>query len=58
MNTKIIARTKCLKCGVVIEVVDQIDTGKEYQYKKRSLENRYIDKWGYSRNFCKRCIKD
>ena len=56
-EVKIIARTRCLKCGAVIEVVKQYDTGKEYQYKKFNLENRYIDKWGYDRNFCKKCMK-
>ena len=56
-EVKIMARTRCLKCGAVIEVVKQYDTGKEYQYKKFSLENRYIDKWGYGRNFCKKCMR-
>lgn len=57
METKIVARARCIKCGAVIGVVEQIDTGKEYRYNKVNLAIRYIDRWGYERNFCKKCMR-
>lgn len=49
--------TKCNKCGKTIAVVKQIETNKGYEYIKLNKECRYIDKWGFERNFCKGCMK-
>jgi hypothetical protein len=49
--------TKCRKCGKVISVTNKIDTGKEYKYEKVNNDSRFIDKFGFERNFCKNCMK-
>ena len=54
---KIMGYTRCNKCGKVIAMVEQIETEKGYEYIKHNAPDRYVDKWGYERNFCKHCMK-
>ena len=46
-----------MKCKTVISITYQIDTGKEFQYKAENTADRYIDRWGFSRDFCKKCMR-
>ncbi len=54
---KIMGRTRCIKCGKTIAVTRQFETNVGFDYKTENAECRYIDKWGYARNFCKTCMK-
>lgn len=54
---KIIAYTKCNKCGKIIAVTEQIETEEGFDYITKNEDCRYIDKWGYERNFCKECME-
>ena len=49
--------TKCIKCGRVIATTRQFETGKGFEYETQNGRCRYIDRWGYARNFCKTCMK-
>lgn len=53
--------TKCNKCGGTIAITRQffVDKGERswYGYESENLDCRYIDKWGFARNFCKTCMK-
>lgn len=49
--------TRCIKCGRVIEETRQFISDKGYEYETENLGCRFIDKWGFERNFCKACIK-
>lgn len=55
--TGISSVTKCIKCGRAIAETRQFISDKGYEYKTENLECRFIDKWGYERNFCKTCIQ-
>ena len=55
--TGVEAYTKCLKCGKTIAVTRQFDIGIEYIYETENLNCRYIDKWGFERNYCKSCMR-
>ena len=55
--TRIMSYTKCIKCGRTIAVTKQFETETEYAYETENDECRYIDKWGYARNFCKSCMR-
>lgn len=54
---KIVGYTKCNKCGKVIAVTEQVETDKGFDYIKHNKECRYIDRWGFERNFCKKCMR-
>lgn len=54
---KIVGYTRCNKCGKVIAVTEQIETDKGFDYIKQNKGCRYIDRWGFERNFCKKCMK-
>lgn len=49
--------TKCIKCGKVIAITEQVETNRGYKYINHDKECRYVDKWGFVRNFCKECMK-
>lgn len=49
--------TVCNVCGEVIAKVRQIEIDTGFDYIKENMPNRYIDRWGYERNFCKKCMK-
>lgn len=53
----IVGKTKCNKCGKIISIVKKIDTIVGYKYEKENLSCRFIDKWGFERNFCKDCVR-
>ena len=55
--TGIEAYTKCIKCGKTIAVTRQFISDAGFSYKTENTEYRYIDKWGYARNFCRTCMK-
>ena len=55
--TGIEAYTKCIKCGKTIAVTRQFISDAGFSYKTENTECRYIDKWGYARNFCRTCMK-
>lgn len=55
--TKILPGKRCRKCGTPISEVLKHDNGKTYSYEKRNLESRYIDRWGFERDYCKCCMK-
>lgn len=52
-----IDRKRCCKCGKVIAEIYKIDTGTEYKYESENTPDRFIDKWGFERNLCKKCVK-
>lgn len=54
---KIVAHTKCIRCGRVISVTEQFETETGSAYKKKNEDCRYIDKWGFERNICKGCMR-
>lgn len=56
-STGISSSTKCIGCGKEIAITRQFITGAGFKYKTENAECRYIDKWGYARNFCKTCMK-
>ena len=49
--------TKCVICGKEIATTRQFITDAGFEYKTENKDCRYIDKWGFARNFCKDCIK-
>lgn len=56
--TGITANTKCIKCGKEIAVTRQFVTDEGFfDYKTENADCRFIDKWGYARNFCKACMR-
>lgn len=56
--TGLTSHTRCIKCGRKIEITRQFCTDEgEYGYETENLDCRFIDKWGFERNFCKACIK-
>lgn len=59
--TGIASHTKCNICGKEIAVTRQFfaDKGERcwYGYECEDLDCRFIDKWGFARNFCKTCMK-
>lgn len=56
-TTGIKSYTKCNKCGKTIAVTKQFISDTGFTYETENTENRYIDKWGFARNFCKACMK-
>lgn len=56
-STGISSSTKCIGCGKEIAITRQFITDTGFKYKTENAECRYIDKWGYARNFCKTCMK-
>lgn len=54
---KIVAYTKCIKCGKIIAVTVQVETENGFEYTKENKDCRFMDKWGVERNFCKDCMK-
>lgn len=57
MRRKELLYKRCNTCGEIIAITYQIDTGSMYRYKSENTPERYIDKWGYARNFCKKCMR-
>jgi hypothetical protein len=57
MRKVIFARKKCIKCGKVIAIAYQINTGHEYAYETENTEDRFIGKWGNARDLCKKCVR-
>lgn len=61
MMKKLIAKessTKCRKCGATVSMVNKYLTDDgHFDYEIENLDNRFVDKWGHHRNFCKGCIK-
>lgn len=55
--TGISGYTRCIKCGKVIATTRQFITEHGFEYATKDEDCRYIDKWGFSRNFCKECMK-
>lgn len=56
--TGLTSSTKCIKCGKVIAITRQAVTDEgHYKYFTENEECRFIDKWGYERNFCKKCMR-
>ena len=49
--------TKCIKCGRSIAITRQFCTDTGFVYETENAKCRYIDKWGFARNFCKTCMK-
>lgn len=49
--------TKCIKCGKTIATTRQFITDAGFEYETENAECRYIDKWGFARNYCKTCMK-
>lgn len=49
--------TKCIKCGKTIAITKQIEGEDGFKYITENKDCRFIDKWGYERNFCKDCMK-
>lgn len=56
-HTGLTSQRKCNKCGRVIAVTRQYATDKGYEYGTENTECRYIDRWGFARNFCKDCMR-
>lgn len=56
--TGLMAYTKCNKCGRTIATTKQFVTGKGFEYKTENEDCRYIDRWGFARNFCKACMSE
>lgn len=56
MKNKVWSHKRCNVCKTVIAITYQIDTGSIYDYKIENTPERYIDRWGYARNFCKMCM--
>lgn len=54
---KLVAYTRCNKCGKIIAKTEQIETEKGFEYFTVNADCRFVDKWGYERNFCKCCMK-
>ena len=54
--TGLTAYAKCVKCGREIAVTRQFHTNEGFGYETEDHECRYIDKWGYRRNYCKECM--
>lgn len=54
---RIFSIVRCFKCGEVIAVVRQIETGEGFEYEVENLQDRFIDKWGFARNLCKECVR-
>ena len=58
MDKTIHKEKKCNKCKKVIAYIYRIDdTENSYKFISENTSDRYIDKWGYERNYCKNCIK-
>lgn len=55
--TGVTSSTKCIRCGKEIAVTRQFITDAGFEYTTENAECRYIDRWGYERNFCKDCMK-
>ena len=55
--TGITASTKCIRCGKEIAITRQLITDEGFEYKTENADCRFIDKWGYARNFCKACMR-
>jgi hypothetical protein len=49
--------TKCNKCGRIIAITRQFETENGFVYETDNAKCRYIDKWGFERNFCRTCMK-
>ena len=49
--------TKCIKCGRSIAITRQFCTDAGFEYETENAKCRYVDKWGFARNFCKTCMK-
>jgi len=56
-NIKDFPSKRCRKCGTPISEILRYDNGREYTYEGRNLESRYIDRWGFARDYCKDCMK-
>ena len=49
---------RCIRCGREIAITRQFWTDKGwYGYETENFGCRFIDKWGFERNFCNACIK-
>ena len=57
MDKEIIGTVRCRKCGKPIAYIYKIDTGHGFIYKEENAEARYVDRWGFVRNFCKGCMR-
>jgi len=51
------AKRKCNTCGKIIAITYRIDKEDCFEYKTENTSDRFIDKWGNERNFCKDCMK-
>lgn len=54
----IFTNRRCDKCSAVIARTYRIDTGTAYHFEVENTPERFIDKWGFGRNFCKKCMKE
>ena len=50
------AKRKCNTCGKIIAITYRIDKEDYFEYKTENTSDRFIDKWGNERNFCKDCM--
>ena len=57
MSKTICNKKECNKCGKIIGYTYKIDIGNCYKFISENTQDRYIDKWGYGRNYCKSCIR-
>lgn len=55
--TRVKSHTKCIKCGRAIAITRQFITDNGFVYETDNAKCRYIDKWGFARNYCKACMK-
>ena len=55
--TGLTSHSKCIRCGKEIAVTRQIITDEGFEHQTENAEARYIDRWGYPRNFCKKCME-
>lgn len=56
-TTGITSSTRCIRCGKEIAITRQFISDVGFVYKTENLKRRYIDKWGFPRNYCKGCMK-
>lgn len=56
-RTGLTSCTRCIGCGKEIAITRQFISDVGFAYKTENLKRRYIDKWGFPRNYCKECMK-
>ena len=56
-TTGITSSTRCIRCGKEIAITRQFMSEVGYVYRTENLKCRFIDKWGFPRNFCKGCME-